>query len=171
MVCRRHCGRVGCASATALAVTDTRRYARRVLSSRVEPSRRRVAACCVCFALIATLGGTGAPAAFAAGLGGNGALNELTEGEPEATTSTATSATTSTTETTNSHTVIFLALGAAVLLLSAIAFVIVRDARRMVPAGDPEVVERDSAHEQAVKLQRRRAKAKAARKQRKRTRQ
>ena len=58
----------------------------------------------------------------------------------------------------------------AVALLVAIAYVIVRDARRMAPAGDPQVAEARSAHDSAATLRKRRAKAKAARQQRKRNR-
>jgi ABC-type Fe3+ transport system permease subunit len=174
MVCRVPGGwRVwaACHHELSLTASDTKRYARRVLSSRVQSGARRAAACWVCLVLALALGGVGAPVGLAAGLGGTGALNELTEGEPETSTTPTTSTSAVPSETTNSRSLIFLALGAAVLVLSAIAFVIVRDARRRAPAGDPEVLERESAQDQAIKLQRRRAKAKAARKQRKRTRQ
>ena len=53
---------------------------------------------------------------------------------------------------------------------SEIAVVIVRDARRVAPAGDPESVERGLARDSAARLRKRRAKAKAARQQRKRNR-
>jgi hypothetical protein len=118
--------------------------------------------------------GACAPAAMSAGLGAGGSFNELAGGggESTATTPTKTTSTTSSTTTTstNSHTLIFGALGAAVLLLSGIAYVIVRDARRIVPAGDADALERGSARDSAARLRKRRAKAKAARRQRKRNR-
>jgi hypothetical protein len=148
------------------------RYARRVLSSGRASLRSRAAACFACALLALLLAGPGAQNAGAASLGGSGALGELTEGQTETTTAptTTTRTGTSTSEPTNSHTIILVATGAAVLLLVAIAFVIVRDARRVAPAGDPELVERSSAHETAIRLQKRRAKAKAARRQRRRNR-
>jgi hypothetical protein len=122
-------------------------------------------------ALALVLAGLAAAPARSAGLGGGSAFSELTESQPEPTTTTPkTTTNTASTEPTNSHTVILLALGAAVLLLSGIAVVIVRDARRVAPAGDPDAVERDSARDSAARLRRRRAKAKAARQQRKRNR-
>jgi hypothetical protein len=115
--------------------------------------------------------GAVAPASIAANLGNGGALNQLTEGEPEETKTSTTSTTSSTsTSATNNHTVILLALAAAVLLLSGIAFVIVRDARRVAPATEREMIQGSSASDTAVQLRKRRAKAKAARKQRKRNR-
>jgi hypothetical protein len=124
----------------------------------------------VWLALVLALAGFAAPAALSASFGGSGALSELTEAEPEATPPPSPSTSAVTTETTNSHTVILLGIGAAALLLGGIVFVIARDARRVAPAGDPDLIERSSARDQAVRLQKRRAKAKAARKQRKRTR-
>ena len=56
------------------------------------------------------------------------------------------------------------------VLLGVIAFVIMRDARRLAPATDAEMAERSSASDSAVALRKRRAKAKAARRQRKRNR-
>ena len=81
-----------------------------------------------------------------------------------------TAKTTSTEPVSNSKSVIVLALVAAVLLLIAIAFVIVRDARRHAPEGDPQLTEAGAAHDATVRLRKRRAKAKAARQQRKRNR-
>ncbi len=106
-------------------------------------------------------------------LGGGSSFNELTEeGQTEATTTSTTSTgeTKSATEPSNSKRTILLALGAAVLLLSGIAFVIVRDARKVAPAGDSDLLEGRSARDQAAQLRKRRAKAKAARRQRKRNR-
>jgi hypothetical protein len=125
-------------------------------------------------AAVLALAGGSVPAAMAAGtLGGGSSFNELTEeGQTEATTTSTTSTgeTKSATEPSNSKRTILLALGAAVLLLSGIAFVIVRDARKVAPAGDSDLLEGRSARGQAAQLRKRRAKAKAARRQRKRNR-
>ena len=57
------------------------------------------------------------------------------------------------------------------MLLSGIAFVIARDARRVAPATDADLAEaRVRRRDPAVTLRKRRAKAKAARQQRKRNR-
>jgi hypothetical protein len=113
---------------------------------------------------------TSAPA-FSAELGNS--FNELTSKPTEAQTATATTATTSrSTESNNSNsrTLVLGALGAAVLLLGIIGFVIVRDARKVAPAGDADLIEARSARDASVQLRKRRAKAKAARAQRKRNR-
>jgi hypothetical protein len=149
------------------------RYARHV-PSRPHPRSPiwRARLCALCLTAVLAVAGTVAPASLAANLGGGGgALGELTEGAPEET-KTATTATTSTSsaEPTNSHTVILLVAGAAVVLLSGIAFVIVRDARRVAPATEQEMIQGSSASETAARLRKRRAKAKAARRQRKRNR-
>jgi hypothetical protein len=121
--------------------------------------------------VVLALGGLLAPAALAANLGGGNAFSELTQGQQESTTTTPKTTTSTTSrEPTNSRTVILLALGAAVLLLSGIAFVIVRDARRVAPAGDTDSLERGSARDSAATVRKRRVKAKAARQQRKRNR-
>jgi hypothetical protein len=109
---------------------------------------------------------------MSAGLGESKALSELTEGGREATPTrtTASTASTESTSSSNSSSVILLALGAAIVLLLGIAFVIVRDARRVAPAGEVGMTEGRSARDSAARLRRRRAKAKAARRQRKRNR-
>jgi uncharacterized protein HemX len=109
--------------------------------------------------------------ALAAGAGTGNALSELTKEEP--TTSTATTATTSETKTSepsNSGRTILIATAVAIVLLCGIAFVIVRDARRVAPAGDADLVEDRASRDTAVLMRKRRAKAKAARQQRKRNR-
>jgi len=107
---------------------------------------------------------------MSAGNLGGGALSELTEGA-QATTPTQTTATTTSTEpTTNSKTVIILAIVAAFALLIGIAFVIIRDARKVAPVTDAQLSEGGSTRDSAARLQRRRAKAKAARRERKRNR-
>jgi hypothetical protein len=127
----------------------------------------RVIACALSLTALLALAGT--PAAVAARLGSGSAFSELTEEKPEETKTAATVTTGSTTnsEPTNSHTTILLVLGAAVLLLGAIAFLILRDARGVAPASDPQLAEARSARDSAVALRKRRAKAKAARRQRK----
>jgi uncharacterized protein HemX len=111
--------------------------------------------------------------ALAAGTGAGNALSELTKEEP--TTSTATTATTAASETktsepSNSGRTILIATAVAIVLLCGIAFVIVRDARRVAPAGDADLVEDRASRDTAVLMRKRRAKAKAARQQRKRNR-
>jgi hypothetical protein len=114
--------------------------------------------------------GASAPAAMSASpLSGSGALTELTEGAQTTPTQTATTTATAT-ETTNSKSVIILALVAAFALLIGIAFVIVRDARRVAPVTDSQLSEGGSARDSTARFERRRAKAKAARRQRKRNR-
>jgi len=124
--------------------------------------------CALCLTLLLALAGTSASITWAAGFEGNGSGSQLTEGAPE--TETQTTTTTPAKEASNSKSTILIAGIAAVLLLSGIAFVIVRDARRVAPAGVDELAESRSGRDAAVALRKRRAKAKAARKQRKRTR-
>jgi hypothetical protein len=110
-----------------------------------------------------------ATTAMSAGL--NNPLGELSERESATTpTKTATTASTETSSSSNSSKVVVLALVAAVALLVGIAFVIVRDARRVAPVTDAELTEGGPARDSAARLRRRRAKAKAARRQRKRNR-
>jgi hypothetical protein len=107
------------------------------------------------------------PAALAGSLN-----NELAEkaqtAEPETTTTTTTRA--SSESTTSSSKTLVLVGGAAGVLLAAIAFVIVRDARRVAPVSDGPVGEAAGARHSAEQLRRRRARAKAAKRQRKRNR-
>jgi len=114
------------------------------------------------------------PPTQAANIAGGNAFSELTGGSGAETATTATTAasTKGTTETssTNSKGVILIVTAVAILLLCVIAFVIVRDARRMAPATEADLLEGRTAHDSSVRLRKRRAKAKAARRQRKRTR-
>lgn len=108
-----------------------------------------------------------APATTFAAVGGSGAFSELTEGQTE-TTPTETTTTAATTETTsNTGSVLWIAGGAALLLLGGIAFLIMRDARSVAPAGDGLLGKGGSGHDTAAMMRKRRAKAKAARRQRK----
>jgi hypothetical protein len=133
---------------------------------------RRARRSLLCLLLLGAVTAAGATPALSANLTGGNSFSELTSGAAESQTPTTstTAATRSSTETGNSQSLILIAAAAAILLLSAIAFVIVRDARRMAPATDVDVLDARSGHEAAVRLRKRRAKAKAARKQRKRTR-
>jgi cytoskeletal protein RodZ len=140
-------------------------------------SRRRglrARACLV--AVVAALGGTtvGVPAAAAANVEGGNSFNELStkaqEQEQENTTSTATTKSETETEAHNSNKTLFIGIGAAIVLLVAIATVIVRDARRVAPAGAEEIGEGRSGRDRVAQHRRRRAKAKAARTQRKKNR-
>jgi hypothetical protein len=110
-------------------------------------------------------------AGIRAGFGGSGALGNLTEGSAEEQATTATTSTTASTESENhkSSSVTAALIAVGLVLLLGVAFVIVRDARRWAPAADGELAETASGHSQAA-LQKRRAKAKAARRQRKRNR-
>jgi len=85
--------------------------------------------CALCVAALLALSLAPAWAAAAKSLGSEGAASKLTEGSSE--TSAATTATTATTATKesephNSRSLILVVAGAAVLLLSGVAFVIVR---------------------------------------------
>jgi hypothetical protein len=140
------------------------------VSRRPAPiSRLRASA--LCLLLVFALSGAVVPIAGAAGLGGGSPLTEGTS-EPEKTTSTTPTTTTASTETSNtkSSSVVAIAIGAAVVLLAGITFVIIRDVRRVAPTDDVEMAGRGSANDAAVALRRRRAKAKAARQARKRNR-
>jgi hypothetical protein len=127
---------------------------------------RRLASLCVCAILALAFA---APATTLAAIGGSGAFTELTEGQTETAPTQTTATTTSVESASNSKGTILLAIGAAVLLLIGIAFMIVRDARNVAPAGDGLLggggsgAQRDTA----AMMRKRRAKAKAARQQRK----
>jgi hypothetical protein len=128
-------------------------------------SSRRLASLCACAILALALA---APATtLAAAVGGSNAFSELTEGQTETTPTT--TETTAKTETTpsNSGGVLLIAGVAAVLLLGGIAFLIMRDAHNVAPAGDGLLGKGGSGHDTAAMMRKRRAKAKAARRQRK----
>jgi len=95
--------------------------------------------------------------------------------EQEAHTQTATTATTATngsssSTTSTSHTTVLIVMGAAVLLLAGVGIVIVRDARKVAPATEADITEPRSGRDAAAMMRKRRARAKAARQQRKRNR-
>jgi hypothetical protein len=170
---RRRAGGGG-AGASAIAAPRRSRYARRVLRHLALPRLGspgcRAAGLCAGAVLAFGLAGPGAPAALSAGLAPNAPLQELTGGAGETTPTRTTTSTASTETTSNSSTVIVLALAAAAVLLIGIAFVIVRDARRVAPVPDGQLPGGAAARDPAAELRRRRAKAKAARRQRKRNR-
>ncbi|MHB8532386.1 MAG: hypothetical protein ACYDC2_06670 [Solirubrobacteraceae bacterium] len=116
-----------------------------------------------------------APPVRAANVEGGSAFSELAQKaqeEPAKSETSTTARTASKEEVHNDNKTLLLGLGAAVALLLAVAFVIVRDARRAAPAGAEDVYERErrKGRDTAVKQANRRAKAKAARAQRRRNR-
>jgi hypothetical protein len=130
-----------------------------------------------CLLLVVALLMTGcvcAPAAPAASVGGGSAFSELTEGGKAATETTASTASTgssgsSSTASSSSSTVLLLGVIAAGALIAGIAFLIMRDAHRVAPVSDGQAIGR-SGRDPAATMRKRRAKAKAARRQRKRNR-
>jgi hypothetical protein len=137
-------------------------------------TRGRSALVVGCLLAALALGAYAPQLASASGLGNNNSFNELAAGQPESTKTTSTTSTTSnsTSESgsSNSRTLILVATGAAIVLLCGIGYVIIRDARRVAPAVDDELIEARAGHDAAVRLRKRRAQAKAARKQRRRNR-
>ncbi len=131
-----------------------------------------------CAALLASLalacGGLLLPAAASAAesLEGRNSFNELSEKAEQETTPAETTSTTKTEESEahNSSKTILIAAGAAIVLLAGIGFVIVRDARRVAPAGAEDLVDGKRGDDPAARHRKRRAKAKAARRQRKKNR-
>jgi uncharacterized protein HemX len=115
-----------------------------------------------------------APAAMAASLE-EGAFNELKSKAQQETTPTPTHTTTGTASTessssSNSGTLIVVATGVAIVLLVGIGYVIIRDARKVAPAGEGQLAEVSGTRRPATRLHKRRAQAKAARRQRRRNR-
>ncbi|MGO9319843.1 MAG: hypothetical protein ACLQBY_03425 [Solirubrobacteraceae bacterium] len=132
----------------------------------------RASSCALLLAALLALAGAPAPAALAASIGGGEALSELTKGsEAETTaTTTATKSSTASSEPHDSKTVLVLGLAGAAVLLAGIAFVIMRDVRKVAPATTGEMLETGSTRRSEAAMRKRRAKAKAARQQRKRNR-
>jgi hypothetical protein len=138
----------------------------------------------LCVTAVLTSGLAFAPAALAATsssgtAGSSGSFGELTKGgqesstasTPAKTSTTSESSTTTSSSNSTSSSVLILALVAAGALLGGIAFVILRDARRVAPVGDGDVGGMGrSGHDPGAMMRKRRAKAKAARRQRKRNR-
>jgi hypothetical protein len=119
-----------------------------------------------------------APFAVAASAGSGGAFSELTQGGKGASTGTAPTRTATTKESTaststsnaNTSSVLVLGLAAAGALIAGIAFMILRDARRVAPVPDGQLAGGRPARDVAAMMRKRRAKAKAARRQRRRNR-
>ncbi|HEY0517727.1 MAG TPA: hypothetical protein VGD00_11440 [Solirubrobacteraceae bacterium] len=114
-----------------------------------------------------------APGAGAASVEGGNAFNELSQKAQEAPAKTETSTTATTAskeEPHNDNKTLLIGIGAAVVLLLAIGYVIVRDARRAAPVSGEDPYDQRKGYDPAVRQRKRRAKAKAARAQRKRNR-
>jgi hypothetical protein len=162
------------AAATALGVVRVRRYARRVSGHRPRPPRCRPASLLLCAILVLALAGAAAPASSSAAVEQGTGLgeNELSKQAQEeaATETTATKASTESSTSTKSQGVVLGLIGAAIVVLIGVAFVIVRDARKVAPAGDGPLAESRSPGNSANRMRKRRARAKAARQQRKRNR-
>ena len=138
------------------------------------PHRRRGlrARVSVLLALAVLAGGSlGVPVAAGEGIEGGNSFNELSKKAQEEENTETTTAPKSGTESEahNSNTTIFIGAGAAILLLLAIAYVIVKDARKVAPAGAEDIIE-GRGQDRTVRHQKRRAKAKAAKTQRKKNR-
>ena len=129
--------------------------------------------CAMVLLAVLSLAGMSSSAVAANSVEGGSAFNELSQKaqEQETTTSTETTPTSAASkETRNSKKTILIGIGAAIVLLLAIAYVIIRDARVHAPEEDPADLEATVHHDHALRLRKRRAKAKAARQQRKRNR-
>jgi cobalamin biosynthesis Mg chelatase CobN len=112
-----------------------------------------------------------------AGAASSEAFSKLTSGasseEEEAKAQTSTSSASETLGTSSSKissSLLISVVIVVVLLLAGIAYMIVRDARKVAPAGDAVMAARSSHEQAAIRMRKRRAKAKAARQQRKRNR-
>jgi hypothetical protein len=139
---------------------------------RQRPLCRRAACLCAGAILVLSCASATLPSASLAGEGG-GLGSELLEKvqQPEATTATtASTSSTSKEAPTNKSKTVVLVLVAAVVVLLAVGFVIVRDARKAAPAEGPAFADGGSARHNPTRQRKRRARAKAARQQRKRNR-
>jgi hypothetical protein len=130
--------------------------------------------CALVVLLTVSFGGISATANAISSVEGGNSFNELSQKaqqqEPTKTTQTTETAVVKKKETGTSRTTIFIGIVAAIVLLLAIAYVIVRDARKRAPAEDPGDLEARENRDLALHQRKRRAKAKAARQQRKRNR-
>jgi hypothetical protein len=141
-------------------------------SDETRAPRRLALLLAACAAVALAVAWSLPQSAWPASLGSGNSFNELTKGaEAETTTTpTATTPANSSSSTSNAGSLLFVGSGIAIVLLGAIAFVIVRDARRVAPATEAKLAESGSRGTSAARMQRRRARAKAARQQRKRNR-
>ena len=154
---------------------DWRQIAGAILASvrkRQRPLCRRTACLCAGAILLLACASATTPTASLAAQGG--ALgSELLEKvqQPETTTATTASTRSTRSETpTNKTKTVVLVLVAAVVVLLAVGFVIIRDARKAAPAEGPAFADGGGARRAVARQRKRRAKAKAARQQRKRNR-
>jgi hypothetical protein len=147
---------------------------------RSKPDFNRSAGACLLAvaALLFCSWAFAASGARAAGFEGSNSLSELSqqaessegEGSSSETSTSTTGAEKESTSSTGKST-IFIGAGAALLLLLGIAYVIVKDARRVAPAGvSDDFQDGPRGRDRAVEMRNRRAKAKAARNQRKKNR-
>jgi uncharacterized protein HemX len=135
--------------------------------------RLRASVCALCLVALLGFAASAAPAARAAGLGSEGALGKLTEEQPEETeakTTSTTSTSAASSEPHNSSTLLLAGIGAAAVLLIGIVFLIMRDVRGVVPATEVDLLDGSATRHSEAAMRKRRAKAKAARQQRKRNR-
>jgi hypothetical protein len=141
-----------------------------MLASIVRAIPRTALALCV---LLALASGAGLPGAAAAAelSGGEGLVERANKAEQEETSSTATTTgathETESSSSSGSGTVLILSLVAGGLLLGGIAFVIVRDARTAAPVVEGAT---SGSRNSQTRMRKRRAKARAAKQQRKRNR-
>ena len=142
------------------------------MTSRLPSTRGRLRVCVCALCLVALLGfaATAAPVAGAAGLGSEGALSKLTEEQPEETEAKTTSTSAVSSEPHNSSSLLLLGIGAAAVLLIGIVYLIMRDVRSVVPATEVDLLDGSATRRSEAAMRKRRAKAKAARQQRKRNR-
>ena len=121
----------------------------------------------VCAGLLAPSGAAGSS------IEGGNSFSELSQKAQEEEAHTTSTASTTNTESSNNHNsdkTLLIGIGAAGVLLVAIAFVIVRDARRVAPAGAEDFTEGKRGSDPSARRRNRRAKARAARRQRKKNR-
>jgi hypothetical protein len=132
----------------------------------------RSACSLACFCAAISLAAASPAVAPAANLEGQTPFSQLTEGGSESSeTPTSTTSRQPSTSKSTSSAVLLLSLIAAGALLAGIAFVILRDARRVAPVPEGQIgVSGRPARDTATQMRRRRAKAKAARQQRRRNR-
>lgn len=131
----------------------------------IRPSRLLACLCTVCVLLFSL---SGVALADETSDPFSGTKNPSTQ--TTATPTTTGTTTTGETSTSIPGSILILALVAGGILIGGIAFVILRDARRVAPVGDSLAVEGSTRAATAAKQRKRRAKAKEARRQRKRNR-
>lgn len=145
-----------------------REASKRGRNERRRGLRERLA---LALAVAMIVGGALAGGASAAeSVEGGNSFNELSQKAQQETTTAETTGTETTgteAEVHNTSKTVFIGIGAAIVLLLAIAFVIVRDARRVAPAGAEEFGEGKPGRNTAVQRRNRRKKARAAKAARK----